>query len=443
MFKLISSKLSSAVKTITGNAVISEKNIEDALKTVRMSLLEADVNYKVVKAFTENVKNKALGEDVLGSLSPGQQFVKILHSELVSFLGEKEAPLNLSKKPCLIMLTGLQGSGKTTTAGKLARYLIREKGLKKILLVAADTYRPAAREQLEKLSKEAGADFFTLPENNAVKICSSAVSLLADKYYDAVVFDTAGRLHFDENMANELKKIKLLADFSEILLVADAMLGQESVNIASGFNKTVGLTGIILTKTDGDARGGAALSMKHEVNVPIKFTGTGEKQERLDRFYPDRMASRILGMGDIVSLAEKTGKLVTEEQAKKTAEKLKKASFTLSDFLEQMQAMKNMGPLDELMKMIPGAEQAGMGNLKLNENDLKHTEAIILSMTQKERNNPDIIEMSRRKRIAAGSGTTPERVNKLLKQFSQMKKMMKKAGRSRFGKNPFGGMPGF
>lgn len=441
MFESLSQKFESALRKIRGTGIITEKNIEDVLKDIRMSLLEADVNYKVVKEFTEEVRKKALGESVLKSISPDQQFVKIVHNELASFLGNTdEASFTIPEPPFLIMLVGLQGSGKTTTAAKLGRWLLNENKTRSVLLVGADTYRPAAKDQLQKLSALAGCGFFTEPHDDAVKICVHGLEKAEKEGYTTVIFDTAGRLHIDEDMISEIKKIREIIPLHEVLLVADAMLGQESVNVAKSFNESVRLTGLILTKTDGDARGGAALSMKHAANVPVKFAGTGEKIDRFERFHAERMASRILGMGDIVSLVEKVQKTVTEEDAKRTEEKMRKGSFTLHDFLEQMKAMKEMGPLEEMLKMIPGASDMGLNNVKIDEREIKHTEAIILSMTPKERSKPDIIEFKRRNRIAKGSGTTPERVNKLLKQFGNMKKMMKKMGKkSRFhNKNPFG-----
>jgi len=440
MFDTISSKLSGIIRKITGTGVISEKNIDDALKEIRMSLLEADVNYKVVKSFIDEVKTKAIGEEVLKSISPDRQFVKIVHDELVKFLGDKNTALNLNKSPVLIMLVGLQGSGKTTVAGKLAKYLKEEKNLNKILLVGADTYRPAAKDQLKKLASQVNVSFYTEDHNDALKITKNALNEVNDKNYDAGIFDTAGRLHVDEDMMLEIKKIKEMIPFTDILLVADSMLGQESVNVASSFNSAVGITGIILTKIDGDARGGAALSMKYTVNVPIKFMGTGEKLDKFEHFHPDRIAGRMLDMGDVVSLVEKVQKNVSLEEAKKAEEKFRKASFTFEDFLQQMQAMRNMGPMDEILKMLPGAGKMGLSDMNFDEKEMKHIEAIILSMTPKERNHPEIIESSRKKRIAKGSGVSVEKVNKLLKQFDQVKRMMKQAGKRRHG-GPMPGMP--
>ncbi len=429
MFDSISKKFGEIIRKIKGTGTITQTNIEDALKQIRLSLLEADVNYKVVKEFTEKVRQKALGEYVLNSLTPDQQFIKIVHDELVDFLGSNASTIDISKRPVLIMLCGLQGSGKTTTAAKLAKYFLETRGLKRVLLVGADTYRPAAKEQLAKLASQVNCDYFTLPVNDAIKIVSEAYEKTKETVYDSVIFDTAGRLHIDEEMLVELKKMKSIVPFHEILLVADSMLGQESVNVAKSFNEALGITGLILTKTDGDARGGAALSMKYTANVPIKFTGTGEKLERLEPFHPDRAAGRILGMGDIVTLVEKVQQNITEEEARKTEEKLRKGSFTLNDFLEQMRAMKKMGPLEEILKMLPGTPNIDIGSIKIDENEIKKTEAIILSMTPKERNRPEIITESRKKRIARGSGTTVDKVSRLLKQFNNAKKMMKKMGK--------------
>lgn len=431
MFETITQKITTTLKKITGIGIITEKNIEDATKEIRMALLEADVNYRVVKEFTEKIKSKTLGTEILKSINASQQFIKIVHDELVAFLGGNDSSLNIIKKPAFIMLVGLQGSGKTTTAAKLASYLKTEYKFNKILLVGADTYRPAAREQLEKLSKQIEVNFYSEHINNAVRISENAIKKTENEYYDAVLFDTAGRLHVDPEMIDELKKIKSLTSFSEILLVADSMLGQIAVDVSKNFNDALGLTGIILTKTDGDARGGAALSMKYITNIPVKFIGTGEKPDKFEKFYPDRMASRILGMGDVISLVEKASKSVTIEQAKKAEEKLKKATFNLEDFLEQLVAIRKMGPVGDLLKMMPGA--SSLPDINFDEKEIKHIEAIILSMTPKERAHPEIIDINRRKRIAKGSGTTPEKVNKLLRQFNQMKKMMKHIGKKRFG----------
>jgi signal recognition particle subunit SRP54 len=363
----------------------------------------------------------------------------MVHDELASFLGDKNSGLDTGRRPMLYMLIGLQGSGKTTTAAKLANYLIKEKKAGKVLLVGADTYRPAARDQLEKLAASVGAEFYTEPHNDPVKIAVNAYKSLETKAIDAVIFDTAGRLHVDEELLDELKRMKASIPFTEILLVADAMLGQESVNVAKNFNDAVAITGLILTKMDGDARGGAALSMKHTAGVPIKFMGTGEKMDRLEVFHPERIASRILGMGDVVSLVERVQQSVTAEDAKRAEEKFRKANFNLEDFLDQMRQMRKLGPMEEILKMIPGAGAAGLSNINIDENDMKHVEAIILSMTKRERNHPEIIDASRRERIAKGSGVKPERISRLLKQFNQAKKMMKSFGKKRHNMPNFGG----
>lgn len=437
MFENVSGKLYDVMRKIRGTGVISEKNIDDALKDIRMSLLEADVSYKVVKSFIESVKQRSIGEDVLKSVSPGQQFTKMVQDELASFLGDKNSGLDTGRRPMLYMLIGLQGSGKTTTAAKLANYLIKEKNTPRVMLVGADTYRPAAKQQLEKLAAAVGAEFYTEEHDDPVKIAVNAYKSLETKAIDAVIFDTAGRLHVDAELLEELKKMKAAIPFTEILLVADAMLGQESVNVAKNFNDAVAITGIILTKMDGDARGGAALSMKHTADVPIKFMGTGEKTDRLEPFYPERIASRILGMGDVVSLVEKVQQSVTAQDAKKAEEKFRKANFNLEDFLEQLRQMRKLGPMEEILKMMPGG--AGLSNLNIDEKEMSHIEAIILSMTRRERNHPEIINASRRARIAGGSGVKPERISRLLKQFAQAKKMMKSMGKRRHNIPNFGG----
>ncbi|MCX7698955.1 MAG: signal recognition particle protein, partial [Candidatus Goldbacteria bacterium] len=403
MFESITKKLSTIIKKVTGIGIITEKNIEEAIKEIRISLLEADVNYKVVKEFTEKIKLKSIGTELIKSINANQQFIKIVYDELVTLLGQNTSYLNLTKKPVFIMLVGLQGCGKTTTVAKLANYLKLEHKFNKILLVGVDVYRPAAKEQLKKLSQQINVDFYTENIDNAIKISENAIKKTENEYYDAVLFDTAGRLHIDAEMIDELKRIKSLTFFSEILLVADAMLGQISVDVAKNFNDALGITGIILTKTDGDARGGAALSMKYITGVPIKFLGTGEKLDKFEKFHPERMASRILGMGDIVSLVEKASKSITLEQAKKVEEKIKKATFNLEDFLEQIKAIKKMGPIGDLLKMVPGT--SALPDIDFDEKELKHIEAIILSMTPKERAHPEIIDISRRQRIAKGSGT--------------------------------------
>ncbi len=432
MFETISAKINNLIKKITGQGIITEKNIEEVLHDIRMTFLEADVNYKVAKEFIERVKQKSLGQIVLKSLTSEQQFIKIIHDELISFLGDKNSGLK-KEKPLTILLVGLQGSGKTTTAAKIGVYLKTEKISEKILLIALDTKRPAAREQLKNLADKNNFLFYTENDDNFLKTAENAYNFGMDKFCDAMIFDTAGTLHISEENLDDLKKLKEKIKFSEIILVADAMLGQEAVNIAKNFNEKLGLTGIILTKVDGDAKGGAALSMKYITSVPIKFIGTGEKVNNLNLFHPDRIASSILGMGDIVSLVEKVQKTISEEETKKQFEKLKKASFTFDDFLTQLKQLQSMGPLQDLIKMIPGGNN--LGNIVIDEKNIKHTEAIILSMTEKERVMPEIINESRKRRIAHGSGTSYEKVNKLLKQFNQMKKLLKKSAKEKF--NPF------
>ncbi len=432
MFETISAKISNLIKKITGQGIITEKNIENILHDIKMAFLEADVNYKVTKEFIEKVKQKALGKNVLNSLTSEQQFVKIIHDELVSFLGNKFNGIS-KEKPVTILLAGLQGSGKTTTSAKLAFYIKNEKIAEKILLVSLDTKRAAAKEQLKILADKNNFLFYTENNDDSLQIAENAYRFGLDKLCDAMIFDTAGTLHINQELLSELKKLKEKIKFSEIFLVADAMLGQEAVNIAKNFNEMLGLTGIILTKTDGDAKGGAALSMKYVTSVPVKFIGTGEKIDKLDIFHPDRIASAILGMGDIVSLVEKVEKTISEEERKKQFEKLKKASFTFDDFLIQLKQLQNIGPLQDLIKMLPGGYN--LPNINIDEKDIKHIEAIILSMTKKERLMPEIINESRKSRIARGSGTSYEKVNKLLKQFSQMKKFLKKSSGKNF--NPF------
>lgn len=432
MFDAITSKLSSIIKKITGQGIITEKNIEDILRDIKMAFLEADVNYKVAKEFIEKVKEKALGQIVLKSLTSEQQFIKIMHDELISFLGEKSTGI-FKERPITILLAGLQGAGKTTTAAKLGFYLKNEKIANKVLLIALDTKRAAAKEQLKILAEKNNLLFYTEEKDDFLKIAENAYNFGIKNSCDAMIFDTAGTLHISEEMLSDLKKLKEKIKFTEKILVADIMLGQEAVNIAKTFNEKLNLTGIILTKADGDAKGGAALSMKYVTSVPVKFIGTGEKIDKLEIFHPDRIASSILGMGDIVSLAEKVQKKISEEEAKKQFEKIKKASFTLDDFLTQLKQLQSMGPLQDLIKMLPGGYN--LGNIDIDEKEIKHTEAIILSMTKKERAMPEIIDESRKTRIARGSGTSYEKVNKLLKQFARMKKLLKKSAGGKI--NPF------
>jgi len=432
MFESLSEKLQKTFRKLRGLGKLSEKNMTEGLREVRLALLEADVNYKVVKDFIADVREKAMGNEVLDSISPGQQLVKVVHDELVSLMGGKAEPLTFSSEPpSVIMLIGLQGSGKTTTAAKLAR-LLRSKGHQP-LLVAADVYRPAAVKQLQILAEQLDMPSFSVDgSKEPLKICKESVKHARQNGRDIVIVDTAGRLHIDDELIAELQDIRDALKPQEILLVADAMTGQDAVNAAENFHSQVGVTGVILTKLDGDARGGAAISIRAVTSKPIKFVGVGEKLEALEIFHPDRIASRILGMGDVVSLVEKAQEGIDEERAAKLQERLLKAQFTLEDFQEQLQQLKKMGPLDDLMAMIPGMSK--FKGMQPQEKDLVTVEAIINSMTKKERQTPSVIDGSRKKRIAKGSGTKVADVNRLLKQFQQMQKMMKKM--SRLGRIP-------
>ena len=409
---------------IKGYGKITEDNISEMLREIRLALLEADVNYKVVKEFTNTVKEKALGEEVKKSIKPGDLFVKIVNDELTELLGGEERPLNTNGNPAILMLVGLQGSGKTTTIGKLSNFL-RKKHAKKPLLVACDVYRPAAIDQLKQIGKQLNIEVYSEGKNNPVEISKNAINYAKENKYDYVLIDTAGRLHIDEELMNELNKIKDEVKPQEILLVIDSMMGQDAINVITGFNDKLPLTGVILTKLDGDTRGGVALSVRHLTNVPIKFVGVSEKLDGLDSFDPKRMAGRILGMGDIVSLVEKATEVIDEKEAEKTARKMQSGKFDLEDFLAQMKQIKKLGPLENLIKLIPGAKKLGLTNVNIDPKQMAHIEAIILSMTPKERRNPDIIKASRKTRIAKGSGLSVQEVNKLLTQFDQMKKMMK------------------
>lgn len=428
MFENLSDKLQSTLQKLKGKGKLTEKDIDLAMKEVKMSLLEADVNYKVVKTFVSNVKERALGSEVMESLTPGQQVVKIVHEELVKTMGQQgESKLKFNPNDITyFMMCGLQGAGKTTATGKLARKL--KKDGKKPLLVACDIYRPAAIKQLEVVGESVGVPVFQMGDKTSpVTIAKEATKYAMKHGIDVVIIDTAGRLHIDESLMDELVQIKQTVKPEEILLLLDAMTGQDAVKVAETFNQYLDITGVILTKVDGDARGGAALSIRNVVEKPIKFLSVGEKMDQLEIFYPDRMASRILGMGDVLSIIEKAQDAFDEKQAIEMQKKLKKQDFNLDDFLQQLQQMKNMGPLEDLLGMIPGIGQnKKLKDLKIDEKELVFTEAIIQSMTKKERANPNIINGSRRKRIAAGSGTSVQRVNQLLKQYDDMKKMMKK-----------------
>ncbi len=427
MFEQLTDKLGSVFKKLTGRGLLTEQNIKDAAREIRMALLEADVNYKIVRQFIADVESRALGQEVIKSIQPGQVFVKIVHDEMTKLLGGGHSPLTIAQTPpTIVMLVGLHGSGKTTLAGKLARHF-RQKG-RYPLLVAADIYRPAAKKQLEILAKSIDIPFFT-SDNTAVDICLEAVKFAYSKLCDFVILDTAGRLQVDETLMNELADIKTRVKPTEVIFVADSMTGQEAVNVAAKFNEKVGLTGVVLTKLDGDARGGAALSIKAALQVPIKFVGVGEKLDALEEFHPERMASRILGMGDIVSLVEKAQQAVDLEKARKLEQKLRKAEFTFEDFLDQLKQVRNMGPLESLLEMIPGLGGQLKG-MKIDERAMSRIEAIINSMTLEERRNPSVIDGSRRKRIARGSGTSVQDVNALMKQFTQMQKMLKQFSRA-------------
>jgi len=432
MFEGISEKLSSTLKKIRGFGKLSENNIQDALREVRLILLEADVNFKVVKDFIESVKNRALGQEVIESLTPGQQFIKIVHEELVRILGEESSDLDLrATPPVAIMLVGLQGSGKTTTAAKLAK-LLKENLKRKPYLVPADVYRPAAIEQLKVLAQTIGVGVYDSQQgDNPVDICKDAVSSATYSSYDVVIIDTAGRLHIDEELMDELRRIKAEINPHEILLVADAMTGQDAVNVSTSFNEALDIDGIILTKMDGDARGGAALSIKAVTGKPIKFFGVGEKLEALEVFYPDRIASRIIGMGDVLTFIEKAQVAFEEKKAEEMAKKLLKNEFLLEDFREAMIAIRKMGTLDSMTEMIPGMKQIAKNPkaLEMAEKEIKKTIAIIDSMTLKERRSHTILNGSRRKRIAKGSGTKVEDTNRVIKNYVQMRDMMKNMGK--------------
>lgn len=437
MFESLSKKLDAAFKNIRGQGRLTEKNMKESLQEIRVALLEADVNYKVVKKFVATITEAASGEEVLQSIHPGQQIVKIVHDELVSLMGSNNAPLQMSDKPpTIIMLVGLQGQGKTTTAGKLALHL-KKKGHKPIL-VGADVYRPAAIKQLEVVSQQAEVEFFSLGENaDPVDICVMAKGEAQMRGCDVILLDTAGRLHVDDQMMGEVRRIQKSVSPTEILFVANAMTGQDAVNSAKEFNSALPLSGVILTQMDGDARGGAAISLIEVTGCPIKFVGNGEKLDALEAFHPRRMADQILGMGDVVSLVEKAQEVVDKDKALKFQEKARKATWDLEDFLGQMQEIKKMGSFTDLMQKIPGMSQLASQGVDVDEDELKYVEAIIHSMTLKERRKPKLVNGSRRRRIAAGSGTTVPDVNRLLKDFEKSKKMMKQMMKGG-GKGPRG-----
>ena len=424
MFESLGDRLQNALHKIKGYGKITEDNISEMMREIRLALLEADVNYKVVKEFTNTVKEKALGEEVASSINPGDLFVKIVKDELTELLGGESEPLNMKGNPAILMLVGLQGSGKTTTIGKLANFL-RKKHAKKPLLVACDVYRPAAIDQLKQLGKQLNIEVYEEGKKDPIEISNNAINYAKENNYDYVLIDTAGRLHVDEELMEELDNIKNKVNPQEILLVIDSMMGQDAINVITGFNDKLPLTGVILTKLDGDTRGGVALSVRHLTNVPIKFIGDSEKMDGLSLFDAQRMAGRILGMGDIISLVEKATDAIDEKEAERTAKRMQSGKFDLEDFLSTMKQVKKLGPLENLLKLLPGAKKAGLTDIKIDPKQIAHIEAIVLSMTPKERRNPEIIKASRKTRIAKGSGTSVQEVNKLLEQFDQMKKMMK------------------
>ena len=452
-FESLSEKLNAAFKKLRGKGRLSPADVKDAMREVRMALLEADVSYKVVKDFVKNVTEKATGADVLEALSPAQMIVKIVNQELCELMGGQNQKLNISSKlPSVVMLVGLQGAGKTTNGAKLAGYM--KKQGKRPLLAACDIYRPAAIKQLETVGAQLDIPVFQMGQTNPVDIAKAAIEHAKKHGNDIVFLDTAGRLHIDEELMDELKNIKAAVEPAEILLVVDAMTGQDAVNAANAFDEALGITGVMLSKLDGDARGGAALSIRAATGKPIKFIGTGEKLDMIEPFHPDRMASRILGMGDMLTLIEKAEQSFDQKKALEAAERLKSNRFTLSDYLDQMAQLKNMGDLESIMGMIPGMDAKALKGAKIDEKAMAHQEAIILSMTQAERNNPSILNSSRKKRIAAGSGTSVVDVNRLLKQFEavqqltkqfsgkNMKKLQKKMGRMGGLGGMGGGFPG-
>ena len=435
MFENLSDRLQSVMDKIRGYGKITEDNISEITREIRLALLEADVNYIVVKEFIKEVKEKALGTEVAKSLKPGELFVKIVKDELVELLGKEKAPFKTDGNPGICMLVGLQGSGKTTTISKLAN-LLRKKYKRKPLLVACDIYRPAAIDQLKQLGKQLDIEVYEEGKNDPREILKNAINYAKENHFNNILIDTAGRLHIDEQLMDELRDLSDIAKPDEVILVIDSMMGQDAINVIQGFNNALSLTGAILTKLDGDTRGGAALSIRHLTNVPIKFIGVSEKMDGLEEFYPERMATRILGMGDIMSMVEKAEAVIDEKEALETAKKMKQGKFDLEDFLSQLNQIKKLGPLENLLKLIPGAKKMGLNNVKINPKDMAHIEAIIQSMTPEERRDPSILKASRKIRIAKGSGRTVEEVNRLLKQFEDMKKMMKQFNNGKF-KMPF------
>ncbi|MBQ6263776.1 MAG: signal recognition particle protein [Clostridia bacterium] len=424
MFSNLSEKLNNAFKRFRNKGKLTEADVREGMREVKLALLEADVSFKVVKDFIKTVTERAVGAEVLESLLPAQQIIKIVNEELIALMGSKNEKLVISPKPpTVVMMVGLQGSGKTTHSGKLA--LFQKKQGKNPLLVACDVYRPAAIDQLKVVGEKIGVPVFEMGKDDPVRIASEGVRYAVKNGYDMVFLDTAGRLHVDEVLMDELESIKNAVNPTEIILVVDAMTGQDAVNVAQSFNEKLDITGVLLSKLDGDTRGGAAISVRYVTGKPIKFVGTGEKLDALEPFHPERMASRILGMGDVLSLIEKAEEAFDQKQAEELERKLRENTFTLDDFLEQFRQLKKMGSMEEILAMIPGANTSQLKNAQIDENAMAHTEAIILSMTKRERERPDIINGARKKRIAAGSGTSVEEVNRLLRQYEQMNKMFR------------------
>jgi signal recognition particle subunit SRP54 len=443
MFESLSGKLQNAFRNLRGLSKISEANVSDSLREVRLALLDADVNFKVARDFIERVKTQAIGAEVVASVQPGQQIIKIIHDELVGLLGSQNAGLNLSGNPASLMLVGLHGSGKTTSSGKLARLLLKQG--RQPLLVAVDVYRPAAMDQLETLGRQLEIPVFLMRgETDVLKIARGALEFARANNRNTLIFDTAGRLQIDEPLVQELVRLRDLVQPQEILLVLDAATGQEAVNVATHFDEALNITGAILTKLDGDARGGAALSLKSVTGKPIKFMGVGEKLDEFEPFHPERMASRILGMGDVVSLVERAAEAVTEDEAKRLEEKMRKGQFTLEDFLEQLRAMKKLGSLENIVGMLPGGAELlkQQGNLSKQEKEFRRMEAIICGMTLTERRNPQLLNAKRRIRIAKGSGVSVTEVNTMLNKFNEMQQMMKKMGKMSKLMGRMGGLGG-
>ncbi len=435
MFEVLSERLQNVLSKIKGYGMITESNISEMMREIRLALLEADVNYKVVKEFTDKVKEKALGEEVKKSIKPGELFVKIVKDELVELLGKDSISLELDKKPTIVMLVGLQGSGKTTTVGKLGN-LVRKKYNKRPIFIACDVYRPAAIDQLKDIGKSLSIEVYEEGKGNPIEIAKKGIAYAKENNYDYILVDTAGRLQINDELMNELVNLESELNPHEILLIIDSMMGQDAINVITGFNEKLKITGCILTKMDGDSKGGVALSLRHLTNIPIKFIGDSEKLDGLSEFIPERMAQRILGMGDILSIIEKTEETLDEQEALEAAKRMKKGKFDLETFLMSLKQIKKMGPLENLLKLIPGASKMGLNNMNVDPKMLVRTEAIILSMTPEERRDPDILKASRKIRISKGSATSVEEINRLLKQFEQMKTMMKQMSNGKM-KMPF------